>query len=68
MLFCSEISVWICIVRRHSHKLFSFSFLYYGLTILQEGQSLADHRGLFFWETSAMSGQHISELLYDVGE
>ncbi|XP_075886662.1 ras-related protein Rab-17-like isoform X1 [Nelusetta ayraudi] len=33
---------------------------------VKEGQTLADHRGLFFWETSALSGHHVSELLHDV--
>ncbi|XP_036966865.1 ras-related protein Rab-17-like [Acanthopagrus latus] len=33
---------------------------------LQEGQNLADENGLFFTETSALSGEQISELLLDV--
>lgn len=36
--------------------------------IVQEGQNLADENGLFFTETSALSGEQISELLLDVGK
>lgn len=46
---------------------FSFPFPRF-FTIPQEGQTLADHIGLFFWETSALSGHHVSELLHDVGK
>ena len=42
------------------------SDLFYVIT--QEGQDLANDRDLFFIETSAMSGDHISELLLDVGK
>lgn len=36
--------------------------------ITQEGQSLANDRGLFFMETSALSGDQISQLLLAVGK
>lgn len=36
--------------------------------IVQEGQNLADEKGLLFTETSALSGEQISELLLDVGK
>lgn len=36
--------------------------------IIQEGQSLANDRGLFFTETSALSGDQVSELLVAVGK
>lgn len=35
--------------------------------ITQEGRSLASDRGLYFTETSALSGDHVNQLLEDVG-
>lgn len=35
--------------------------------IIQEGRSLASDRGLYFTETSALLGDHVSQLLEDVG-
>lgn len=42
-----------------------FWFLY---VITQEGQDLANDRGLSFIETSALSGEQVSELLLAVGK
>lgn len=36
--------------------------------VIQEGQTLSNDRGLFFTETSALSGEQISELLVAVGK
>lgn len=36
--------------------------------IIQEGQNLANDRGLFFTEASALSGSQVSELLVAVGK
>lgn len=35
---------------------------------LQEGQSLASNRGLYFTETSALSGEQVTELLQSIGK
>lgn len=35
--------------------------------LVQEGRSLASERGLYFTETSALSGDHVDQLLEDVG-
>lgn len=41
------------------------TFCFYA--VIQEGHSLASHRGLYFTETSALSGDHVNQLLEDVG-
>lgn len=35
---------------------------------LQEGESLASNKGLYFIETSALSGEQVNELLQSVGK
>lgn len=48
-----------------SSQVYIHSFYFHATT--QEGQRLASDRGLYFTETSALSGDRVNQLLEDVG-